>query len=74
MRQRVQWGLILIIAGLGIMALALHWGHVVSKDALQGFLIGFLGMVLFGVLGGRLGNGRWRMKVWMWSRRFFGPR
>ena len=71
MRQRVQWGLILLIAGVGIMALSLHWAH---GAAVQGFLIGFLGTVLFGVLSGRLGGGRWRMRVWMWSRRFFGPR
>ena len=74
MRQRAQWGLILIIAGMGIMALAFHWAHGPRGDALQGFLLGFLGVVLFGVLSGRLGGGRWRMRAWMWGRRFFGPR
>ena len=74
MRQRVQWGLILIVAGLGILAYAFHWAGGLHRDALQGFLVGFLGVVLFGVLSGRLGGGLWHMKVWMWSRRFFGPR
>ena len=73
MRQRVQWGLILIVAGLGILAYAFHWVGGAYRDALQGFLIGLLAAVLIGVLSGRLGGGLWRMKVWMWGRRFFGP-
>ena len=74
MHLRVRWGLILIVAGLGLMALALHRAHGVYGDALQGFLLGFLGVALFGVLSGRMGVGRWRMRLWMWGRRFFGPR
>jgi len=74
MRQRIQWGVILLIAGAAVMALCLYRGHGGHGDAPQGFLIGFLGVVLFGVLGGRLGGGLWRMKLWMWGRRFFGPR
>ena len=74
MRQRIQWGVILLIAGAAIMALCLYRGHGRHGDAPQGFLIGFLigflGVVFFGVLSRRLGSGLWRMKLWMWSRRF----
>ena len=74
MRHHIRWGLILSVAGIALLATSLHWVHGVHSDAVEGFLFGFLGVVLLGVLSGRLGGGRWRMKVWMWSRRFLGPR